>query len=105
METEILEELKIELQNEPGFSEEILKLKIKNAIREVKQIRRYPKAYTETYIDSDLLNYYAIVKDVALYDYNMLGAEGEAGHSENGISRTYIDRNKLFSGVIPIAKL
>lgn len=105
METEILEELKIELGNEADFSEYVLSVKIKNAIREVKAARKYPANYTSTMIEADMERFYATIRNVALYDYNMRGAEGEAGHTENGITRTYTDRNKLFYDVIPLCKM
>lgn len=105
MEAEILQELKEELQNEADFNEIMLKNRIKNAIREVKAIRRYPKAYTENQINDDMNNFYSVVRAVALYDYNLVGAEGEQGHTENGISRNYVKRESLFGDVLPLARL
>jgi len=104
-EQELMADLISELEDDEDFSEKKLSLKLKNAIREVKSARHYPRHYTDEMIASDLEQYYSIIRDVALYDYNMIGAEGEATHSENGISRTYVDRNKLFSGVLPLASL
>lgn len=78
-----------------------LNIKVKNAIREVKRARNYPSHYTDEMISNDLENYYSNIKDIALYDYNQIGAEGETAHSENGTSRTWKDRKECFNGIIP----
>jgi CRISPR-associated endonuclease Csn1 len=43
------------------------------------------------------------VKNVALYDYNQIGAEFQESHSENSVSRSWKEREKLYSSVVPIA--
>ena len=48
LQTEIVDDLKIELQNEEGFSEELLTIKVKSAIREVAAARNYPSSYSDT---------------------------------------------------------
>lgn len=78
-----------------------LNIKIKNAIREVKRARNYPSHYTDEMISKDMEKYYSNIKDIALYDYNQMGAEGQISHSENGIGRTWKDRKECFNGVIP----
>ncbi|EOS48312.1 hypothetical protein C810_01402 [Lachnospiraceae bacterium A2] len=105
LEYELLEDLKEELSaTDPKFKPELIKLKIKNAIREVKRARNYPKHYTESAIVEDLENYYSNIRNIALFDYNMIGAEGQSSSSENGTSRNFIDRDKLFSGIIPLSR-
>ena len=100
LEQEIIAELTIELQGEPTFNAEILAIKVRNAIRELKMKRNYvATSYTDNQIEKDLYNYYSVIKSVALYDYNQIGAEGESSHSENGTSRSYIDRDDLFRSV------
>lgn len=101
---EIINELKIELQNEVDFNSDILALKVSNAYREVKLARNYPSTYTETMIAADMENYYINVKNLALYDYNKIGAEGQSQYSADGESIHYLDRSKMFSGVLPIAR-
>lgn len=97
---EIIEDLTIELGNEPDFNSEVLAVKVKNVIREVMQRRNYGATTFDDYmIAKDLYNYYSIIHDVALYDYNKIGAEGESSHSENGISRHYVERDKLLGDV------
>ena len=100
----IIEELTIELQNEVDFNVDILRLKVSNAYREVKLARNYPSSYTESMIEDDMDNFYTNVKGIALYDYNKIGAEGQTQYSADGESIHYVDRNKLFVGVLPIAR-
>ena len=104
MKESIISELTIELQNETDFNADILALKVDNAYREVKQARNYPKSYSEEIIAADMENYYTNVKTVALYDYNKIGAEGQTQYSADGESIHYVDRNKLFAGILPIAR-
>lgn len=100
----LLADLTEELKNEPTFNEVALKAKINSAIREVRGLRKYPSTYTQEQIESDLSNHYSNIRNVALYDYNMIGAEWESNHNENGISRSFVDRKSLFHGIMPIAK-
>ena len=105
LEYELLEDLSEELSaTDPKFKPELIKPKIKNAIREVKRARNYPKHYTESAIVEDLENYYSNIRNIALFDYNMIGAEGQSSSSENGTSRNFIDRDKLFGGIIPLSR-
>lgn len=106
MEQDIIDELTIELKNEPDFSPEILAVKVRNAIREVKMKRNYvATSYTDTQIEQDLQNYYSTIKNLALYDYNTIGMEFQSGSSENSTSRTMIDRDDLFRGVHAFVKV
>lgn len=103
---EIYESLKTELEITDGerFNPTLLRSKVDNAYREVKTVRRYPGSYTEAYIERDMENYYSQIRAVALYDYNQIGAEGQTQFSEDGASIHYVEREKCFAGVIPIAK-
>ena len=78
--------------------------KVRNAIREVEQARNYPATYTDEQKKSDLKRYISNIEGIAMFDYNQIGAEGEAKHSENGTSREYINRNTYFYGITPIAR-
>lgn len=105
---ELFEDLKAELsEDEEGgeFSETLLKQKIKNAIREIKSKRNYPSGYTDGMVANDLDKYYSNMRNIALYDYNTIGYEGESQHGEDSIQRTMIDRNTLFSGIVPLATI
>lgn len=105
LESDILEDLTAELsETDKKFKQSLIIPKIKNAIREVKRVRNYPEHYTESAIAEDLENYYSNIRSIALFDYNMIGAEGQSSSSENGTSRNFIDRDKLFSGIIPLSR-
>lgn len=104
MRNAIIAELIIELKDESVFSQGKLEIKVDNAIREVKRARKYPSSYSDEMIDADMEQFYSNIKNIALYDYNMIGVEGQSASTENGESRTYIDRNKLFYGIIPFAR-
>lgn len=105
MEDELFEDLKAELSvADENFNEAILLSKIKGALREIRLARKYPSYYMESQIESDMESYYSNARNLALYDYSLVGAEGQASHGENGVSRSYTDRNKNFAGIIPLAR-
>lgn len=101
---EILEELKIEI-DDSDLNEDMLFSKIKSAYREVKLARNYPSHYSDEKIASDMERYFNHIKNIALYDYLKVGAEGEFAHDENGINRQYSDRSTLFRGIVSIARI
>lgn len=106
LEQEIIADLTTELQNEDDFSADKLAVKVRATIREVISLRHYE--YTSMDDDSiakDLWNYYSVILNVARYDYNMIGAEGQLSHSENDITRTWVDRDKLLSTVYGFVKV
>lgn len=105
MEQELIEDLTVELKiDDATFNAELLATKVKGAIRDVKSARRYPSGYGDERIDSDMQNYYSQCRAIALYDYNKVGADFEKSNSESGESRSWVDRNSLFSGVLPLAR-
>ena len=105
LQDEIIADLTLELGAEPTFNADALRQKVINAIREVKKARKYPSYYTEEQIARDLYNFYSNVRNIALYDYNKIGGEFEQSHNENSVNRSFVDRNSLFGGVIPLCKL
>lgn len=106
LQDEIVADLTIELKEDDDFSTDILAVKVKNAIREIKSARMYPSTYTEEMIEKDLeTNYYSTITNLARYDYNQIGAEGESSHSEGDVSRSWVDRNSFFNGVAPFVKI
>lgn len=92
----------LDIQDEDGS---MLLSKVKSAYREVKGIRSYPADYTDDFICSDMERYYYNVKNLALYDYNQIGVEGQVSHNDSGTSRTWVDRNKYLEGVVAICTL
>lgn len=99
---EVLEDLALELNSDESYNQNLLESKVKNALREVKAARKYPKTYTDEMIAEDMENYISNIYGLALYDYNRSGVEDTTSFQGNGETRAYIDRNKLFSGIIPI---
>ena len=106
LESELLEDLSSELliKEDDVVSLKQLNIKIKNAIRDVKSKRRYPKSYTDDVIAEDLYCYYSNIHDLALYDYNQIGAEGQSSHSANGTSRNWKSRSDCLIGVVSMCK-
>ena len=86
------------------LSESLLRKKVESAYREVQRARRYPKSYSEAQIEEDMTDYFSTIEDVARYDYNAVGSEGLKSYSSDGTSIHYQDRDKLFYGVLPIAR-
>ena len=85
---------------------DVLSVKVKAVVRELLTIRNYEHSgMTDEEIETDINRYYTPCMNVSRFDYNQLGAEGEETHTENGISRKYIERGKLWSGVVPFAKV
>ena len=103
---EIIDDLTVELSGEAGFSAKILEQKVRNATREVMLHRNYgATSMDDTAIAADMQRFYSIIRNVALFDYNMVGAEFQEIHTENGVTRNYPDRDRLFLGVVPFAKV
>jgi hypothetical protein len=105
LQEELLADLTEELKNEPTFNAEVLTQKVINAIKEVRIARKYPRSYTDEQIETDLYDYYSNIRNLALYDYNKVGAEFEEAHNENSVNRNWVKRNSLFYGVMPLARL
>lgn len=105
LEQELIEDLTTELSLvDPKFSSDLLTIKVKNAIRDVKTARKYPASYSETQIEEDLKSFYSNCRAIALNDYNKVGIDFEESHNESGVSTKFTDRNKLFFGILPISK-
>lgn len=106
LQEEIVTDLTTELKEDDDFSSDILAIKVKNAIREIKSARMYPESYTDAMIEKDLeTKYYSTIVNLARYDYNQIGAEGENSHSEGDVSRSWVDRKEFFNGVTPFVKI
>ena len=105
---EIFENLKIEILADEAqsdiLSENLLRAKINSAYRDVKRARNYPKTYSDSQIEADMIEYQSNIEAIARYDYNGAGSEGMSSYSADGTSIHYGDRDKLFYGVLPIAR-
>lgn len=103
---ELVTDLTTELKSDPKFDADILSVKVKNAIKEVIMRRSYENSsYKEDRIAKDLERYYSTIRQIALYDYNQVGVEGQQSHNEGGTSRSWVDREKLFNGVHAFVKV
>lgn len=100
--TDLARKLKGEGENVNPNSLNII---VKTVVKEIIQKREYPNNWSEEQILGDLENYYSTIIKVAEYDYNMIGAEGETKHTENGIDRTYRDRDKYFNDVYKFVRV
>lgn len=106
---ELVNEIYDELSTELGISDEtdlsMLLVKVKNAYREIKKIRNYPDNYTDNTVNKDMEKYFSNIRNLAMYDYNQIGAEGELSHSDNTGSRAWANRNTCLEGVVAICTL
>ena len=103
---EILTELAVEFGDEPDYNENVLKVKINQAIRKVRTMRNYAVTdMSEEDIQKDLYNYYSVIFALAEYYYNQRGGEYESQHSEDGVNRTWIKEEELLRGVYAYVKV
>lgn len=100
---EVLDEMKIELEITDERDIAILRIKIKNAVREIKAAFNFKPYHTDDYILEQLQNHFGNIKSLATYDFMKIGAEGESAHSEKYINREYVDRKTCFAGIVPFA--
>ena len=101
-----LEQLKIRLRQSGVSSEnEFLQQLIFQAEQDVRLYRNYPDNYTEEMIEKDMKKFDSIIVNLALYDYNQEGGEFQTSSSENGTSRSGIDRDKILGKVSPFVKI
>ena len=105
-EKSINDALKLEMSGEPTYNENVVASKVSAVVRELIQRRRYKTSGMPDWaIQDDLDNYYTQALNVARYDFNMIGAEGEERHTENGIDRTFSERSKMWAGVVPLGRV
>lgn len=102
---DILTELTAEISPVEGdkFNATLLEIKINGAYRDVQLARKYPSTYTSALIEADMANYESNIVALARFDYNQIGSEGQTQYSADGTSIHYVDRDKLFAGVLPIS--
>ena len=77
---------------------------IEQAQQEVMSRRMYPSSYTQEQINDDMKNYEGVIVNLAVYDKSQAGEAYMAAYTENGVSRTWKDRENLFAGVYPFVK-
>ena len=103
-----LEQLKIRLRQSDDSDEKedkFLEHLIFQAEQDVRLYRNYPDNYTEEMIEKDMKKFDSIIVNLALYDYNQEGGEFQISSSENGTSRSWIDRDKILGKVTPFVNV
>lgn len=78
---------------------------IQQVADEIKRIRNYPDDYTEEKIETDMAKYQTILVNAVVYDMSQAGEAYMQSYSENGISRSWVDRGNLLAKVVPLAKI
>lgn len=77
---------------------------LEQARNEIIEKRNYPETYTQDQIDRDVQKFENVMVNLAVYDRSQAGEAYMASFSENGVSRTWKDRESLFVGVFPFVK-
>lgn len=83
----------------------IIEQLIKQATEDVKAKRNYPDSYTDEMITEDLNKFEGVIVNLAVYDHSQAGENFMSALSEGGVNRTWKDRDSLFVGVFPFAKV
>ena len=83
----------------------LLEQLISQAEADFRAKRMYPESYTEEKIAADMKKFQSVVVNLVVYDRSQAGENFMASYSENGVSRTWRDREDLFVGVFPFAKV
>lgn len=83
----------------------LLEQLISQAEADIRAKRMYPESYTEEKIAADMKKFQSVVVNLVVYDRSQAGEDFMANYSENGVSRTWRDRESLFVGVFPFAKV
>ena len=52
-----------------------------------------------------MANYEDVIVNLVVYDHSQAGEAYMETYSENGVSRKWVERNKLMSDVIPLVKI
>lgn len=99
----IYEELMADIHPTREGEESVLLLKTKNAYREVQEARNYPDDATDEYIEADMKRFRQVVYNLAMYDFNIRGAEWQTTINENGEYRSFYERSKLMAEITPFA--
>ena len=83
----------------------LLEQLISQITTEIQEKRMYPDDYTEEDIYKDMKRFEVDIVNLVVYDYSQAGESYMESYSENGISRQWKDRDKLFYKVKPIARI
>ena len=78
---------------------------ISQAAADIRAKRLYPESSSEEKISADIEKFQSVVVNLVVYDRSQAGENFMASYSENGVSRKWRDREDLFVGVFPFAKV
>lgn len=99
----VFEELVLDINPKRESDFAALVIKVANAEREIKRARQYPIEWSDDQIADDMERFYSNLYELAMYDFNIRGAEGQSQVNENGENRMWVDRRRCLNGVTPIA--
>lgn len=100
----IISDLSTMYSDQPTFNVDKVTVIVNKVVDEVIKVRRYREEnYSDEQIEADLNNYKSQIYSLSEYDFAHIGAPGELSRTENSTSRTWIERNKLFAGIIPLS--
>lgn len=100
----VISDLTVMYGEQPTFSDSKIAVIVQKVVNEVISARRYKEEnYTDLQIEQDLMNYKSQIYNLAEYDFAHFGAPHENSHSENSVSRSWVERNKLFAGIVPLS--
>jgi hypothetical protein len=102
-----LENLKTYLSISDASEDGLLSLLLNSADKKILN-KRYPFGYTDEEAVIALEKYSDIELDIAVYLYNRKGSEGQTGHSEIGIGRSYESAgipDSYVRDIVPICKV
>lgn len=105
LQSQIQDDLETELKSDTDFNENLLEIKVRNAIREVKARRNYPSSYTDEKIAADLERFYSTIASLAVYEYNQVGAEGQSLHTEDDVQRSWVSKNEILGNIPAFVKV
>lgn len=102
----VISDLATMYSDQPTFNVDKIAVIVNKVVEEIINIRRYREEnYSDELIEKDLLNYKSQIYNVSEYDFSHIGAPHETSHSENSVNRSWIERSKLFAGIIPLSHL
>lgn len=102
----VISDLTTMYSDQPTFNEGKIAVIVDKVVKEVISARNYKAVgYSDEQIETDLFNYESQIYNLSEYDFAHFGAPHETSHSEPSTSRTWIDRNKLFSGIVALSPL
>lgn len=82
----------------------VLQYEVERAISEINKCRRFTATEEKPYDEK----YESLVIPLCISAFAKMGAEGQIGHSENGVVRTYTSGGdyprELLSGIVPLVK-